>query len=191
MNKKSKIISSTVFVILIVGFFVLYKTIQVPETPVHYHANFAVFIDGKNQDFSEDKFMHIEPCSDKDEHEEPNDLEEKVHLHDNVGNVVHVHDANIHWEDLFKSLNYEIERKNVNYYLNGKKDKDVLKKVIQSEDKFLVSIGEKGNSNNELSQVGNLAGEYNKGKKTAKTCGVSDEKRSFFERFKIAFPWFF
>lgn len=190
MNKKSKIISSAVFVILIIGFFVLYKTLQVSENPVHYHANFAVFIDGKEQDFSGDKFMHIEPCSDEEE-EHLEDLDERVHLHDNMGNVVHVHDTNVRWEDLFKNLNYKIKGKNIRFYINGKEEKYGLQKIIQSNDKVLIAIGENKDLDKEFEAVGSDVADYNSGKKTVESCGSSNKKRTFFQRFKIAFPGVF
>lgn len=176
--------------IILIGFFVLYKTLQVSENPVHYHANFAVFIDGRKQDFSKDKFMNIEPCTDEEE-EHLDKLEERVHLHDNIGNVVHVHDVNVAWEDLFKSINYKLPEKGAKFYLNGKEDKNGRKEIIRTNDKLLVDIGANGDVNKELEAVGSDADDYNSGKKTVESCVSSNKKRTFFQRFKIAFPAFF
>ena len=55
---------------------------------VHYHANFAVAIDGVKYDFSPDKYMEeIAGCY-KTEVDRPQD---RVHLHEKNGNTIHVH----------------------------------------------------------------------------------------------------
>jgi hypothetical protein len=61
---------------------------------VHYHANVAVFIDGKKWDFSREKYMEeVERCNvTKDVRPE-----DRIHLHDKNGDTVHVHMAASTW----------------------------------------------------------------------------------------------
>jgi hypothetical protein len=91
-------------------------TKQKPE--VHYHAGFRVYIDGELQDFSDIKYMNVKPCESEDHKdnesappppkeagsEEETAHEEAVHLHDLVGDVVHIHASGVRWEDLFTYL---------------------------------------------------------------------------------------
>lgn len=183
--------------------FTVYKTLQVPDHVLHYHANFAVFIDDKQVDFSKPEFMHITPCGTEDHHDE-NDEDEWVHLHDNVGNVVHVHHNDITWNDMFKNLRYDIQHvikeqeskgATIKYYLNGKKTEQVLQSIIGKDDQLLVSIGTEKSVENvsddpvlkqQFEKVGTDAKDYDAGKKGKETCGGSGQ-RTFLERMKIAF----
>lgn len=197
---KTKIIFIIGISILI---FILYKTLQVPDQVLHYHANFAVFINEKQVDFSGSEFMHITPCGPEEEHNEDGE-EEKVHLHDNVGNVAHVHHDNVTWSDLFKNLRFDLthikteqatKAATIKYYLSGVGTSDVLNKVIGKDDRLLVSIGQEKSVDNvtgdeilkrQFEKVGNNAKDYDAGKKGKETCGGSGQ-RTLFERMKIAF----
>lgn len=197
MNKKNKIIVAFFAFIILFASVVLYKTFQVPEIPVHYHANFAIFIDGKKQDFSRTEFMHIEPCTEEgSEHSEEEG--EKAELHDNIGDVVHVHDEKASWQDLFETMKYDIKSKiakdnnSTRFYLNGNTENDVLEKVIGKHDRLLISIAadeslqKEDVLKREFEKIGKDASLYDSGKKTSETCGQSP-KRSFFKRMRIAF----
>lgn len=204
MNKRIDIKVKIIFIIVVaVIFFIVYKTLQVPDRDVHYHANFAVFVNDKQVDFSKDEFMHITPCGPDEPHEE-NEPDENVHLHDNIGNVVHVHHENVTWNDLFKNIKFDIrhviaeqESKGVTakYYLNGKISDDVLTRVIGKDEQLLVSIGSDKSAENvtgdtilkkQFEKVGTDAKEYDAGTKGKETCGGNGQ-RTFFERMKIAF----
>ena len=56
--------------------------------------------------------MHIEPCRDEEHEKEKKDAKEiqleKAHLHDMIGDVVHVHYKGTRWKDLFANLNYKV-----------------------------------------------------------------------------------
>jgi hypothetical protein len=82
---------------------------NVPESGVHYHAAFQVYIGDELVDFSGLKYMHIEPCTDDPTDEVPTEAEEqieKAHLHSRIGDVVHVHREGAVWRDLFTNLQY-------------------------------------------------------------------------------------
>lgn len=72
---------------------------------IHYHAGFRVYIDGVLQDYSDYKYMNFVPCSEHDVKKSPAEEQiEKAHLHDGVGDVVHMHRSGAKWGDLFKNI---------------------------------------------------------------------------------------
>lgn len=120
------------------------------EKEVHLHAGFQVYVDGKLQDFSDIKYMHIEPCS-TDSHKEENEDEqiEKAHLHDNVGNVVHVHREASMWNDLFTNINYPISKDFVGY-VNGERVDDILNQPITQYESVVFFEGNTDNVEKKL-----------------------------------------
>ncbi len=111
---------------------------------VHYHAGFAVFTNNKQADFSDFKYMIIKPCNlDKDEEKESDedDQIEKAHLHDQIGDVVHIERKNAKWSDLFTNLKYDINYQEVVAYLNSKKTTDFENLIIQPYDSLVILIG--------------------------------------------------
>lgn len=61
---------------------------------VHYHANMAAYIDGKTWDFSKDIYMEeVSRCNITTDVRP----EDRIHLHENNGNLVHVHMAASTW----------------------------------------------------------------------------------------------
>ena len=80
---------------------------------IHYHAGFKVYTDGQLEDFSQIKYMSVLACEVDEEIEyEENDQLEKAHLHDEVGEVVHVEAEGAKWKDLFQNINYKFDSKN-------------------------------------------------------------------------------
>ncbi len=98
---------------------------------VHYHAGFRVYVDDQLHDFSLFEYMNYTPCSDHDQKESPEDEQiEKAHLHDNVGDVVHVHRSGATWGDLFKNINYKYDSyERVSGYVDG----ELVENVFESE----------------------------------------------------------
>ena len=126
-----------------------------PQETVHFHAGFLVFIDGKQQDFSDLKYMHIEPCTDENTpHEEParnafsiadaggDEQVEKAHLHENVGDVVHVHRNGAVWSDLFKNIGFPLPQENqIQGFLNGSPLNNILSYPIKAFDSVIIISG--------------------------------------------------
>lgn len=76
-----------------------------PEEHVHYHAGFVVYVDGVKQDYGDFKYMNFKPCTQEEAKSTKEDEQiEKAHLHDGVGDVVHVEAAGSVWGDLFKNI---------------------------------------------------------------------------------------
>jgi len=77
---KKKLLVFLLAIVLLAWFFlVLINKIQSQQS-IHYHTGFLIYIDGILQDFSAQKYIEISAYQ-----------IEKAHLHDNVGDVVHVH----------------------------------------------------------------------------------------------------
>ena len=113
-----------------------------PES-IHFHANMAVFIDGKRESF--------EACS------ATATPSGRTHLHMPDNNVVHVHDKNVTWGNFFENIGWAIGPdaligpnntyrtdgvKSLTFLLNGEKTDDVFRRVIKSEDVLVVSYGD-------------------------------------------------
>ena len=123
----------------------LYRTITTPQA-VHYHAGFVVFSNGKKVDFSSAKYMSVSPCTlksnDEEEHMSASDIQrEKAHLHDYVGDVVHIERSGAVWKDLFINLDYPINYSLATGYINGKNVENFQNQPISIDDSLVVLLG--------------------------------------------------
>lgn len=115
--------------------------------------------------------MYEKPCTinGKENEENENDQLEKAHLHDNVGDVIHIEREDAHWQDLFENIKYSINYDKVTGYVNGQKIDRFQVLPIRSSDSLVVFIG-----NNDVSKELQQAPTKNyieqMGKKS-KTCG--------------------
>lgn len=161
-------------VILAIGYYIYFfvpapkKNNPSPQSEsdkeIHYHAGFLVYVDGTLQDFSDFQYMHIEPCETEEQENPPDEKEneqlEKAHLHDNIGNVVHVHRVNALWQDLFKNINFQIpQNKSLSGYKNGVKTDNLLNSAILPYDSVLFIIGDDKN----IDKSQSVTGEYLEG----------------------------
>ncbi len=123
---------------------------------VHYHAGFQVYVDNEIQDFSDLKYMSLKPCKLHEEEAEltPEQIQnEKAHLHDVVGDVVHSHQEGAIWGDLFTNIGYEIPDETRQAYVNGELyDGDIFTKPIEAYESVVILVG----SNDDV--PGKLAG---------------------------------
>jgi len=114
---------------------------------VHYHAAFQIYIDSVLQDYSGMQFMNIEPCNDEegeesDEEHDLSDVAERVHLHNNVGTVAHVHDSGVTWRNLFESLGIaELLSRPVFGYTDGAEKIGLLDDVMDPNATVVFGIG--------------------------------------------------
>lgn len=119
----------------------------------HYHANWAVFVDGERVDLSGDRYMEeIGACTASDEGILP---EERVHMHENNADVVHVHHDGATWGALMANLGmalgddflhlgngdrYEAgDGLSLVFVVNGIAVPSVHNRVIGSGDRLLIS----------------------------------------------------
>ncbi len=116
-----------------------------PETEaIHYHAGFQVYVDNELQDFADLKYMKQDPCGDK--HEVTASLAEeqleKAHLHDVIGDVVHVHREQATWEDLFQNMEYDLPDEALIVYVDGAlAEGDALKQEIRPDERVIFFFG--------------------------------------------------
>lgn len=102
-----------------------------PTDHVHYHAGFTVYFDGVKQDYSDYKYMNLVPCSEHDVKKRAAEEQmEKAHLHDGVGDVVHVHRAGAVWGDLFKNIGVELAE-----------EPAILRQMIEPDSSVVITIG--------------------------------------------------
>jgi hypothetical protein len=124
----------------------------------HYHANFALYINGQREMFRGPQYYTDALACTADSVITPM---ERAHMHDNVNNVVHVEDHAVTWGQFFANIGWYmgpnfIEDPNGTMYLengnnllhlilNGQDYTDlggVANKVINDQDKLLVSFGD-------------------------------------------------
>ena len=139
-------IIAVVGILLILGVVVTFKFIKKspPKTEeVHYHAGFVVFKDGQKIDFSDSKYMYIKPCNvDENKKEDDKTIQmEKAHLHDGVGDVVHIEADGATWGDLFTNINYTVDYASVSAFINGSKIDGIKNTPIKSYDSLVLFEG--------------------------------------------------
>ncbi len=110
---------------------------------IHYHAGFIIFSNGKKLDFSDNKYMFIKPCTvdGKEIEVEGDEQIEKAHLHDNVGDLVHVEEKDAKWRDLFMNIKFPIDYSKTTAYINGKVVPDFQSQQINLDDSLVLFIG--------------------------------------------------
>jgi hypothetical protein len=117
----------------------------VTDTEIHYHAGFLVYVDGKLQDFSDIRYMKINPCTVEGEEEAhaPEDEQiEKAHLHEEVGDVVHVHRFEAKWKDLFTNVNFAFPPgKTISGYREGTTVENILDAPIGANESVIIVVG--------------------------------------------------
>jgi hypothetical protein len=94
------------FSLIVVGLLQPHIFAKNPD-PNHIHADFAIWMDGKELDFAAQKYMTTESL----EASLPKgDLRKYVHLHDGNGHVIHVHKPGITFGQFLETLGMKLER---------------------------------------------------------------------------------
>ncbi len=148
-HKLLYLVTGVVIGVLVFGLlrFALYK----PDT-VHYHANFALYINSARDQFTDPSFYEEESaCSDS-----MIGPKHRAHMHDNTSDVVHVHDRAVTWGAFLANIGYAVSDKylqartklyqadatnKIHFILNGKDVSDVTDTVIGDQDRLLISYG--------------------------------------------------
>jgi hypothetical protein len=119
---------------------------------VHFHANFAVFLQGKLVDMSDKSYMEeLQTCLKPTKEQTPRD---RTHQHEGVGGLIHVHAPTVTWGHFFANIGwnfgegYIVDRSNtvykaqnglkVRYILNGALVYDPFNLPITSKDRLLI-----------------------------------------------------
>lgn len=143
-----------IFVVIGVFLAFLLRLWLVDYSVVHYHANFALYVDGKRELF--DNFTYYEEvasCTTEDVF----NPRSRVHMHGNINGSVHVHDAGATWGHFFANIGYALgdnvlvtdkgvyrdgaDGKKLSFYLNGKEVKTIANRTINSKDRLLIDFG--------------------------------------------------
>ena len=171
-------------IILGIRFFT-YKPVQ-----VHYHANFAVYINGQREEFKGAQYyQEVAICSSTNNITIP---QQRAHMHDNVNSVVHVHDHAVTWGQFFENLGWYvgpnfIETADGTMYLengnnllhviiNGQDYTDlspITNMLIKDRSRLLVSFGDIDSTTlqKEFNSVPSTAAHYDTSKDPASCSG--------------------
>ena len=144
--------------------------------PPHFHANFAMYIEGERVDFSDDKYMEdIAACGIGGVIYPSH----RAHLHENNGETIHIHHEWVSFGHFFSNIwfsfgeNYIVNDESkiyqeaawdqVTFILNWKIVENPFNRLIKSEDRLLISYGSESEEVllERYSSVSNNAGEYN------------------------------
>ena len=127
---------------------------------VHYHANFALYINGQQEQFKGPQYYEEDEtmCSTAADQKTPMG---RAHMHDNVNNVVHVEDQAVTWGNFFANLGWmigptvlaspdgtvyaETSAAKLHIILNDQDYTDlggINNRVIKDQDKLLLSFGD-------------------------------------------------
>lgn len=82
------------------------KEPAVNPDPNHTHADFAVWINGEQLDFSADKYMSGLSTDDSTHDEQGEHRHQYLHLHDNNGDIIHRHKPGLTLHDFLMSLGF-------------------------------------------------------------------------------------
>ena len=143
MNKRFfSVVIFSVVILLGIGIFFTAKKLFRPQK-THYHAGFVIFQNNNKLGFSDNKYMFIEPCTlnKKDDASDADIQIEKAHLHENVGDLVHVERTGAKWKDLFTNIHFQNDYSQTIGFINGKQQSDYQLQLIKPYDSLVVFIG--------------------------------------------------
>jgi hypothetical protein len=176
---------------------------QDPPPSVHYHANWAVFVDGQRLDLSGNRYMEeVFQCAVDPLAQTP---VTRVHMHENNQDVVHVHAPGVAWGHLLANLGFGIgddylytdsvhlqndSVRTLKFVLNGAPIESIRNLQVKDKDRLLISYGSESIEAilaTQYPQVASTAGEYDIKQDPASCSGTHEETMS--ERLRRAF-WF-
>ncbi|MDB5168918.1 MAG: hypothetical protein JWO41_274 [Candidatus Saccharibacteria bacterium] len=125
---------------------------------VHYHANWAVYLNGTRDEFKAPQYyQEVNICSADGGITIP---QQRAHMHDEINSVVHVHDHAVTWGQFFDNLGWSVtndlietddgtvyrndDTNKVNIWINGQDYTglgSIADRVIKDEDRLLISYG--------------------------------------------------
>jgi hypothetical protein len=191
-----KHVSRPILFAVLAGFFigviwlVAVRFITMVDPTVHHHANFALYINGERDTFDSFTFYEeVQSCG-VDAYNNP---KTRVHMHDNVNDLIHVHDAAATWGHFFANIGYTLGDSHIKtddglfidgedgvltFILNGHPEQRIANRTIDSEDVLLISFDKDPDDSQLRSRFESIsanAGEYNS-KPDPSICSGSDPK---------------
>lgn len=183
-------LAAGVLIVLVIRFF----TYDPPHT--HYHANFAVYINGAREEFkSPQYYQDVNICDPSTGVTIP---QQRAHMHDNINSAVHVHDHAVTWGQFFENIGWyvgpnfiqtadgtmysENGASKLHVIINGQDYTDLTplaNMTIKDRSRLLVSFGDIGEVDlqKEYKTVPSTAGYYDTHKDPSSCSG--DEPPSF------------
>lgn len=151
------------------------RFVLIEEDSTHYHANFALFVNGERDKFDNFTFYEEVAACNGDALNNPHT---RVHMHDSINHVVHVHDRGATWGAFFANLGYTLGNKiiatnegvyvdgqagELNFRLNGEAISSIANTVISSEDVLLIDFGtsDKQTLDSHFNEIQQDASDYN------------------------------
>lgn len=204
MSRVMKRVNKKILLAVLVGFLigcmwlVALRFASYKDDSVHYHANFALYVDGKRDEFKSFTFYEeVQACS-SDDADNP---KIRVHMHDQKNDVIHVHAHAATWGHFFANLGYGLSNKvietdtgvyvdnqsgkKLTFILNGQSVSNIANKVIGSEDVLLINYGKEDNKTlkQRFETITKSAHEYNEKQdpsscKGGKEASVSDRLKN-------------
>jgi hypothetical protein len=176
------------------------RFVTLNKKEVHYHANFAVFVDGERLAFDNFTFYEeVAACG-------GNGIDSpkiRAHMHDQINHVVHVHDNGVTWGHFFANIGFAngdnvfktndevfVEDKNTEiiFVLNGEQVDTTANRTIGDEDVLLVSVNtskiSEQNLNEQYEQIDQDADIYNQNEDPSACSGGNP--LTFTERLKLS-----
>ncbi len=125
------------------------------DEPIHYHANFALYVDGERVHFQDPRYMEdIASCRLDPALVSPRD---RVHMHQMIDDVVHVHAGGVAWSHFFANLGYLLgddvlyddsgeahatgDGRQLTFILNGQRAPAIANQEVRSLDRLLLYHG--------------------------------------------------
>jgi hypothetical protein len=139
------------FLLIGVCFAFILRFALVDAVVTHYHANFALYVNGVRDEFKSPTFYEeISSCT-ATHHDDP---KSRTHMHGNEFDTIHVHGDGVTWGHFFANISYVLgdkvlatddgvfidgaNGKQLHFILNGKEVSSIANTVIKSEDTLLI-----------------------------------------------------
>lgn len=201
---KSKI-NKRIVLALLVGFvlgvvwLVAMRFVTYKGDTVHYHANFALYVDGQRDEFDNFTFYEeVQSCGS----DEKNNPRNRVHMHDEVNHVAHVHEPGVTWGHFFANLGYVLgdelvetddgvfvdgeSGNELTFTLNGQEVSTIANEHIKNEDVLLINYGkaDQATLQERYNNIIKDAAEYNRRNDPSSCSGT--EELTFWSQLKQA-----
>lgn len=146
---KNKILFITGLLILFTSLFIVYQRTKASDN-IHYHAGFKIYVGDQLQDYSSSEFMEVLECT-----VDSNHIESAVHLHNNDGDVVHVHGKGMTWGNLIEYVKLSTQNKQLVALVNQQPVVDLTSIHINPNDSLVLFVDSSAETieTNRLNQV--------------------------------------
>jgi hypothetical protein len=177
-------------------------TVAPPPVPTHYHANWALFVNGQRVDLSGQQYMEeVTACVPVGQTILPT---QRTHMHEGNQDVVPVHDDGVTWGHLMANLGFGLGEdflilhggdryvtdgeRSLKYIADGDVVLPAYNRVIRSTERLLISYGPETAAEviaTQFPRVASTAAEYNTRPDPAGCAGAAE--MTFGQKLRYAF----